>query len=262
MNSLISFNNKFISLKPSEIAELIIKSKYTKGLEIYLDFFNELEKDYLARLVFEIKKNNLILQIHGEIELDFDKQLKYMKELESYSDYLGYPIIVTFHSILNEDQETSIRKTTDYIENLSAKVDNNKIIISIENLNDMYGIDRLEKEKIKTIILNNENVYFTYDIGHELIDFSFNTNLDNYMIEEIRNVHIHSFDLSKRDHMPIYKNDKYWNEVIKAITYLKTINYKYNIVFEYDLDRCYGNTIKEKVEDYLKSIDLISEHFY
>ena len=68
MSSLISVN-------------LINKSKYTKGLEIYIDMsddnpygltINE-ELDYLDKLVFELKKNNLILQIHGEIELDMDK---------------------------------------------------------------------------------------------------------------------------------------------------------------------------------------------
>lgn len=270
MSSLISVSGKYMEIKPNELVNLINKSEYTKGLEIYIDMsddnpyglsVNE-ELDYLDKLVFELKKNNLIMQIHGEIELDMDKQLNYLKKLENYSDYLGYPIVVTMHTKLEEDQDKALNDTKNYIEELLTHIDSNKIIICVENLNDMYGIDRLEKELIEPLVLNNEKVFFTYDIGHVIIDFDDFTNLDKYMIDKIKNVHLHSFDLAIRDHMPIYKNDKYWNTIIKAVTYLKTIHYKYNVVFEYDLYRCYGDTIKEKIEDYLKSIDLVSEHLY
>ena len=37
---------------------------------------------YLDDLVFELKKNNLILQIHGNIEDDLNKQLEFIKKLE------------------------------------------------------------------------------------------------------------------------------------------------------------------------------------
>ena len=41
----------------------------------------------------------------------------------------------------------------------------------------------------------------------------------------------------------------------------KELSDKYNIVFEYGLDLCYGETIEEQVKDYLNSIDLVSERF-
>ena len=104
-----------MEITPSELVSLILNSKYTKGIEINIDFENEFEKNYLNDLVNEIKKYSLILQVHGKIELKFDMQLEYMKQLEKISDYLGYPIVVTLHSIFDEDKEKSLIKTRYYL---------------------------------------------------------------------------------------------------------------------------------------------------
>lgn len=261
MKSLISINYKFMSLSPKELVELISKTKYTKGLEVYVDINNPDEMKYLDDLVFEIKKNDLILQIHGNVNLEINEQINFIKLLEKYSDYLGYPVVLTLHSIYDEDENLSLLKTSRYISELIGSIDNNKIIICLENLNDSNKVMRLEKEKIRTMILNDEALYFTYDIGHEIADSGKITNMDKYMIEDIRNVHIHSIDDVRVDHMPIYKNDKHWNEIIKGLTFLKLNNYKYNIVFEYGLEYCSGTTKEEKIMDYLNSIDLVSQHF-
>lgn len=259
MNSLISINYKFMELSPKDLINLIIKSKYTKGVEAYINVDNEKELKYLDDLVFELKKNNLILQVHGEVSLDLDKQIEFIKKLESYSDYLNMPIVLTMHPIYDENKDVSINKTVDYISNLLNNINNEKIIISLENLNDIRGYIRLNKEEIKSTILNDEKIFFTYDIGHEITNYGFITNLDEYMISDIRNVHIHSFDNKGVDHMPIYKNDTHWNEIIKGILFLKSNDYKYNIVFEYGLEYCKGNNVEEKVIDYLNSIDYVSE---
>lgn len=267
MKSLISINAKFMSLTPKDLIELLKTSNYIKGLEVYIDngdndynLSREYQLDYLDKLIYELKRNNMVLQIHGDAELESEKQIEFINKIEKYSDYLEYPIIFTLHTKLIENPDESLVKTTDYIEELLNYIDIKKVIICIENLNDYDGINRLEKEYIEPLILNNEKVYFTYDIGHEIYDFGEITNLDKYMIDEIKNVHIHTFDPSKEDHLPIYRNDINWNEIIKAITYLKTINYTGNIVFEYDLNMCIGNSVEERIINYIKSIDLISEH--
>lgn len=87
-------------------------------------------------LVFELKKNNLILQIHGDIEIDFVKQLEYVKRLEKYSDYLGYSIVLTLHTIYDDNEEISKSKTIEYLSNLISAIDNRKIIVCLDNLND------------------------------------------------------------------------------------------------------------------------------
>ena len=72
MKSLISINNKFMSINPKELVNLINNSNYTKGVEIYVNVDNIDEMKYLDDLVFEIKRNNLVLQVHGNIELEFN----------------------------------------------------------------------------------------------------------------------------------------------------------------------------------------------
>ena len=261
MKSLISINYKFMSLNPKKITDLILQSKNVKGVEAYIDCNNEVELKYLNDLVFELKKNNLVLQIHGNVELEFSKQLVYIKKLEEYADYLNNPIVFTLHSIYDENDKVSLEKTIDYFSNLLSNIDNNKIIVCLENLNDARGFTRLGKEEIRPIILNDENIFFTYDIGHEIADYGKITNLDKYMIEDIRNVHIHSHNDKGVDHLPIYKNDIHWNDIIKGLIFLNVNKYKYNIVYEYGLEFCKGNTVEEKVIDYLNSIDYVSERY-
>ena len=261
MKSLISVNYKFMDISPKDLVDLIKSSKYTKGIELNIDYENKNELKYLDDLVFELKKNNLVLQIHGETSLQIDKQIEYMKKLESYSDYFGFPIVVTFHTIYDEDNNMSLKKTIDYISNIISSINNEKIIISLENLNDIKGFIRLGKDEIRSAVLNDEKLYFTYDIGHEIANYNLDINLDEYMINDIRNVHIHSYDDKGLDHMPIYKNDNHINEIIKSLLFLIANNYKYNIVYEYGLEYCKGNTVEEKIKDYLYSIDFVSEKY-
>ena len=261
MNSLISVNYKFMELSPKELVSLVLEYKYTKGIEIYVDNNKENELKYLDDLVYELKRNNLILQVHAEVSLDYNKQLNFMKKLEEYSSYLEKPIVVTFHSIYDDNKNESVDKTVDYLSRLVKDINTNKLIICLENLNCLNGLDRLNKEDIRPTVLNDEKIYFTYDIGHEMAGFSNYTNIDKYMLEDIRNVHIHTIDETMLDHKPIYLNDKHWNEIIKALIFLEVNNYKYNIVFEYGLDYCYGTTTVEKIRDYLKSIDEVSKRY-
>ena len=250
--------SKFMPINPKRLVELIKTSKYTKGVEVYIAY-NEEELKYLDDLVFELKRNDLILQVHGDVELEYDKQVFLVRKLEEYSSYLGYPIIYTLHTIYDEDLDSSLSKTIDYISNLLKEVNN--VIVCLENLNSVRGVRRLNKDGIRKYVLNDEKLFFTYDIGHVIADYGEVTDLDNYMFEDIRNVHIHTHDDRGNDHMPIYEKDPHWNMITKALTFLKLNNYKYNIVYEYDLYACYGDTLEEQVMDFLKSIDLVSQKY-
>ena len=261
MKSIISINRKVFSINPKDLCNIIRNYKSTNGVEIYIDYNNANSRKYLNDLVYELKRNDLILQVHGEIELELTKQYEYLKLLESYSDYLGYPIVVTLHPIYDENKNISINKTIDYLESVIKNINSNKVIISLENLNDLKDLIRLGKEEIKAIILNNEKLYFTYDIGHEISDYGEITNLNGYMFKEIRNVHLHTISKDGMDHMPIYKNDIHWNKIMKALEFLMINKYEYNIVYEYGLEYCRGDNVIEKLNDYLSSIDLLSEKY-
>lgn len=265
MNSLISINSGFMDINPIDLIWFLKdKSSYIKGIEIYINNNIEKEKKYLEDLVYACLNNDFILSIHGESNMDKELQIKYLKEIEKYSDILGYQINVTLHPLFHSDKENSINDTIDYMNYITDNIDNTKIKICLENLNYMYKQDRLHKEDIANIILNNENLFMTYDIGHEIIDNGDIININNYLINEISNIHIHTFDYEYDlgyDHKPIFKNDKNWEKILKAITYLKINKYEGNIVFEYALTACEGNDFLEKLETYLRSIDFISEMF-
>ena len=261
MKSIISINNKFMDIIPKYLVEIISRYPSTNGVEVCINFNSEEERKYLDELVFELNRNNLILQIHADVTLELDKQIEYMKELEKYSDLLGYPIVVTIHTIYDDDKEISKNKTIDYLSELISGIDTNKIVICLENLNDSSGKDRLNKEEIKSLVLNDESIYFTYDMGHELADYGDLSHLDEYMLEDIRNIHIHTHDDQGRDHLPIYPGDEYSNNILKGLLYLEVNKYKYNIVYEYDLYECRGETTEEQLIDYLQSIDYVSEKY-
>ena len=255
MKAIISINKKFMEVSPKKLIEMISNTKYVKGIEINIDSSSDFELNYLHNLVFELKKNNMILQIHGNSDLSLEEQFKYLIILEDYSKYLGYTVLVNMHPIYDENKDESIIKTSDYMSNIINEVDSSKLKICIENLNDMDNRDRLSKEEIIPIVVTNKLLYFTYDMGHELMDYGHLVDFDNGIISKIANVHVHTNN-GKADHMPIYKNDVFWNELLKGVKLLVKNKYQNNIVYEYDLYECNGNSIEEKIHDYLKSIDL------
>jgi hypothetical protein len=71
MNSLISINRKFMDVPIDELISMIKKSKHIKGIEIYIDYHDKFEKEYLENIVPVLKHNNLILQIHHDNQYKF-----------------------------------------------------------------------------------------------------------------------------------------------------------------------------------------------
>ena len=261
MISLISVNKKFMDVSPKELVEMISSSEHVKGIEFCVSDFNQLEEKYLDDIVFELKKHNLILQVHGSSLYSLEKQYDFLKKMEYYANYLEQQIVLTMHPLYDEDKNISQVKTSLYFDEVIKHANNEKVVICIENLNDIPNYDRLEKESIKPIVLNNEKLFFTYDIGHEIMDYGNITNLDSYVISKIKNVHLHSHDVIGNDHLPIYENDKYFSEILKAILFLINNKYCNAIVFEYNIFACRGNTIKEKVQDFLDSVDFVALHY-
>ncbi len=101
---------------------------------------------------------------------------------------------------------------------------------------------------------------FTYDMGHEIIDYGHIIDLTEVEISRINNVHLHTFIYGK-DHQLVYPNSNNKQTIIKCILYLKNINYNGPIVYEYDLDAAYGNDTYEKLETFIKSMEYISEYY-
>lgn len=263
MKCLMSINPKFMEFSPKDLVELIKEnSNYVDGFEVYINIDEENQIDYLKELSHECKKNNLHFQVHGESTLPIKKQKKYFNILNEISDYLKNKINVVIHPITCDTILNSIEATTKYIEDLLSIVDLNKVIISLENLNDYEQEDRLSTAEVLPIIANNDDLYFTYDIGHEIAENGYLTNIDKVFIPKISNVHIHTVNSiysDGYDHKPIYKDDKYWNDIITSLNFLKINHYKKSIVFEYDLYVCPGENLSQKIISYAKSIEFVAE---
>lgn len=263
MNSILAINSKFFEIEPDELIKIVKNnSKYTRGFEIYISDFNTEEIKYVFDLASICKRENMIFQVHGNSCLSVQQQQRIFKYLQIISDVLEYKINIVIHSISSNNRSESIELTKKYMTDLTLIADNNKLTISLENLNSVDGIDRLNKEDIIPIITSNEHLYLTYDIGHEIAEYGNPININECLIPIISNVHIHTTDdkfSSTFDHKPIYENNCHLDQIIKTIVFLKTNNYHGNIVFEYDLYQCQGNTVFDKILSYLKSIDFISK---
>ena len=266
MKEIMSINYKFMELSPKELVDLVTNTSTTiAGFEISVNKDNPIELKYMHDLAFECNKNKLILQIHGNSNLSIEKQIEFLKEVEKIYNYSNRRINVVMHPLTGKNKSESIKLTSDYLNELSYKIDNKKIMLSIENLNDFnQEEDRLDKDDIIAIVCNNENIYMTYDIGHEIIDGGKITDLNKSLISLISNVHLHSFNFAYDcgfDHKPILINDENWNQILKGILFLKSINYEGTVVFEYDLYACIGTTIEDKIKSYISSMDYVGQRF-
>lgn len=263
MKCLMSINEKFMKYTPKDLVDLVKEnSKYVDGFEIYINASDKNQVDYLKQISFECNKENIYLQIHGDSSLSMEQQQQFLILLNEISDFLGYKINVVLHPITSTSIADSIKVTTIYMAQVIEMADLNKVVISLENLNDYLEEDRLNKEDIIPIIANNEHLYFTYDIGHEISEYGNLTGIDDLLLSRLSNVHIHTINYHYSegfDHKPIYEHDQCWNKLIKGLTYLKNNHYDKGIVFEYDLYECPGEDLKEKIISYAKSIDYVAE---
>ena len=98
----------------------------------------------------------------------------------------------------------------------------------------------------------NDNLKFTYDIGHDLYDNKIPSVLSSLQKERINNVHIHSV-IKNEDHHVIQENSKDLDEIMKAIKQLKDIGYTGPIVLEYAIKYLEGKRTEEKVINFVKS---------
>lgn len=263
MISVISVNQKFQTVTPKELIGMINESKYCRGIEISLDPNNDFMMSYMEELVNLCKENNILFQVHGDSSLDMLTQRMFMDKLSRYSDFLGYTINVVMHSLTRDTLEEAIKDTEEYFSELLKYINPEKIRISVENLNDCEEIDRLDKNEMIPVMFNDERLFMTYDIGHEIADYGKITDINPLLVERISNIHIHSrsniYD-EGFDHKPISDQKEEFEQVLKGILFLKSLDYDGPVVFEYDVYQCKGDIIKEQISDYLYSIDDTTEH--
>ena len=133
------------------------------------------------------------------------------------------------------------------------------VIITLENLDDKTWAIRLDKSEMKAIIYNNEDLFFTYDIGNEIIEYGKITDVDYLLEQRMINIHLHTFDKYEK-HLPIFPDDPNKLRWLKALTYLKLIDYRGAIVLEYDYGAIPGKDFREKVINTVRSAEFVDYH--
>ena len=252
VKKIISANYKFMCLSPEELLDLI--AQYADGLELAVDHRKPYELNYLERLVDIIGNYDLRLQIHGDSELPIAEQRHFLDLLSGYADKIGQ-ILVTLHPIYDPDIEESQRLTEEYFRQAVDHVRGTNVKILIENLNDDMETNqrRLKLGEIAHIQEGIPGLDYTYDLGHVIADGA--SALEDFadgirLKDAIVNAHIHT-TVDGIDHQPFYDGDKNIALTAQVLPYLDHLE---SVVFEYNLYKCRGETIKDRIIDYLQSM--------
>ena len=147
---------------------------------------------------------------------------------------------------------------TELTEYIAENKYNEYIELSLENLNDFEKIKRLKKENLTDILNENQDIKFTYDIGHEMMDDMIKKDkLNEILAERLNNVHIHTKG-ELEDHYPIIeKTEKHTKQVLEKTKQLIESGYNGDIVMEYAIDYIDGKNLKEKLICYINCTKIV-----
>jgi sugar phosphate isomerase/epimerase len=266
MGVLLSLNNKVFSKYDSRnlvgnIMELDV-NKVVDGAELYIDMTNEKERKYGLEITEKMKENKWIVQVHsvcmfGLEENQINEYLEYYNEIALI---YGENIKLTIHPAEEIKKEDSIIKTIDVISYITKyiKEKNLKLDVLIENLNEYRGKLRCNifeiydiMDKLQTI---DKDIGITFDIGHYIYDYVNDYKKLYKYTDKIQNMHIHDIDNKRIEHSPFYYGNV---DIEKMVKYIKSINYKENIVLEIGVEYFSNEIFEGKLSEYIKQIEYI-----
>lgn len=262
MNILLSINKKFFEKTPEELVKLIKKydnKKIIKGFEMYINFEEENERNYMREICKLCKKESYIFQIHG-MDCNYSNQFEYLDFVNELTTIIQKDINILMHPVSEENIEKSILETEKYFKEIINYIEKKKynINVGIENLN-YKRIERLNKNNIVPILKKIDNLNFTYDMGHVIIDDVEITGLDGSVVNKINNVHMHTFK-EKEDHHPIGLSNDVSPKWEKCLQYLKNIQYDKSMVLEYNF-YILGSNYEERLTNYIKSANRVKDYY-
>lgn len=165
-----------------------------------------------------------------------------------------------FHSKEDDNLEIAKLNTINLLNTIFnyIKENNLNISISLENLNYHHNHDRINVDKIDSILSEFDDVNFTYDIGHDIFDNHNYTKLSKLQLKKLNNIHIHNV-CNNKDHCEITPTCDYITQLRDSVKYLKSINYEKSIVLETGFNNYHGNNYEEKLINYIKSFEKIED---
>lgn len=257
MNLLLYLDKNIFSITPRDLVEKVKKHKYIKGFEVCIDISSKEEQNYLKEIASLAKKNKLLLQVHAHIVDQMLEELVFYNEVAST---YGSTLNVVNHPLASENIYLAQEKTNLLFSKILNTIYDNqfKLTVSIENLSSRANTVRLSKKLLLPILSNNEDLYFTYNIGNEIRDYGKITDVDHLFLNRLNSVHIYSYDY-KNIHKPIVKNDEHIESFVKAMSFLKQSGFKGNLVLDYDFTLL-GDSDKKRLDNYLSNAKFISEY--
>lgn len=233
------------------------------GFEINGNPEDAYDCDYMITLAHLMKNYNRTLQFHSHFELHHHyNDLEYLnKILIFYHDIsliLNHTVNLVLHPVDSYDTEIAISRTHKFLNNLSLlkKIHNFNLTFSLENLNNTYQHQRLNTKSLRTLIENHPDIYFCWDIGHEVSEGICDYQLKKTMRQALNNVHIH--DIYSKDHYPFTYG---MTDYKRSIDYLNSTNYKGSLVTEINLAYLSGNSLLEKFRCYTDNINLLKSYY-
>ena len=263
MRIYLSVNNKFIYYSPRDFIRIIKendKNKCIKGFEIFYNLNSISEMNFYKELIDISIENGYDIQFHGDSSLNIKDVKKYIDCVQDFSKIYSRKFNIVLHPICTNDIDNDIKESNIYFSEVLNYIyfNNYNINISIENLNTTKNMVRCSKEDVLKVVTNNEDLNFTYDIGHEISNYGSITDLDILLINRLCNVHIHTFNIYE-DHMQLLDSDEYKEKWIKGLLFLKSINYKGPIVLEFDFNKL-GNDYESRLKEYINIASYLEEY--
>lgn len=229
------------------------------GVEIGAFSFDVLKK--CANLA---KKNKMLFRCHYPYNIFKEAEVrKYLNCIDEIAKTLRYKVNVVFHSDIEGDtMEEKIEATIENMSKITKYINkyNLDVTVSLENLNYRHEVKRINMDKIDNVLSECEDIYFTYDVGHDFFDNKKVSELSQLQKERINNVHIHSV-VENKDHNPIKKTTKELEELRKAVNNLKELDYQGPIVLEYGTNFLDGERIEEVIINFVKLFIEFNEMF-
>lgn len=257
MNLLLYLDKNIFNVPLPNLLDNVKKSPWVKGFEVNINFNNQDEQKYLKDLARLCKKSKLLLQVHAHITDSMIEELIFYNEVALiYGDVLN----IVNHPLASENIYLAQEKTNILFSKILNFIYDNrlKLTLSIENLSSRANTVRLSKKLLLPILSNNEDLYFTYNIGNELRDYGKITDIDTLFLKRLNNVHIYTYDY-KLIHKPIRKDDPNMSNFIKALSFLKQNEFKGNLVLDYDFTLL-GDNDQERLDNLLKNAKFINEY--
>ncbi len=259
MNLLLAINYKFFSRSAKELVHLVEMMDHDRvvdGYEIMVDCQNKMEMDYLLELAYLAKERDFLLQVHSSSYDDIEIQKKFLDAVAECALVTGKTINIVYHPVTMEEdgcESVALEKTNYLLSELLNYIYMKQyhLTLSLENLDQRFGVTRLTKEQIEPVLYNNHDLYYTYDLGHEFRNHGAITDLDPIEVERLNNVHLHRDEYYYKAHLPFQENDEDKEIWVKAIVYLKSLDYQKSVVLEYDFYLMEGSTYEEQLEDYI-----------